>query len=218
MKSKIISIQIPEPCAENWDKMTPLEGKRFCGSCQKSVIDFSNATNAEIISILSNTTAKVCGRFRQSQLDYLGYQLMHAPSNGTWRRYAGVLAISAGLFLQGCEQPAMTKGDVVIDLNVSKSINPEPVNKIWGYLFNDFNEAVANEKVAIAGTNLSSVTDSAGRYEIPVDPSILSRYKELIVLDFKGVKKFKINQSCERQDTLKVKVPEVMISGDIILK
>ncbi len=62
-------ISVPEPCHEDWNKMTPDEKGAFCGSCQKSVVDFSNKSPEEIGSILKASAGqKVCGRFKPSQL------------------------------------------------------------------------------------------------------------------------------------------------------
>lgn len=66
---KAISISIPKPCHEDWKKMTPDEKGAFCGSCQKSVYDFSKKTNEEIIDVFEEKgKEKVCGRFAPSQL------------------------------------------------------------------------------------------------------------------------------------------------------
>ena len=66
---KKFAISIPKPCHEDWNKMTPDAKGAFCGSCQKSVYDFSNKTDEEIISVFEKEEkGKVCGRFSPSQL------------------------------------------------------------------------------------------------------------------------------------------------------
>ncbi len=63
-------IAIPEPCHENWNKMTPDETGRFCGSCVKSVVDFTNMNSTEIQSFfIANQGKNICGRFKNQQLD-----------------------------------------------------------------------------------------------------------------------------------------------------
>ena len=42
-------LQIGTPCHENWDNMSQVEKGRFCGSCEKTVVDFSKMTEAEIV-------------------------------------------------------------------------------------------------------------------------------------------------------------------------
>ena len=41
---------IPNPCSEDWNTMTPDDNGRFCGSCQKVVIDFTTYSTHEILA------------------------------------------------------------------------------------------------------------------------------------------------------------------------
>jgi hypothetical protein len=64
-------LHIPEPCHEDWSKMTPDEKGAFCKSCNKSVHDFTKKTEDEVAAIITESTAKgekVCGRFNRWQL------------------------------------------------------------------------------------------------------------------------------------------------------
>ena len=45
---KNYKISIPEPCNEDWNKMTPYENGRFCMNCSKTVIDFTAMLPEEI--------------------------------------------------------------------------------------------------------------------------------------------------------------------------
>ncbi len=66
----LFKIHIPDPCNEDWDKMTPNEQGSFCQVCSKTVVDFSEKSENEIQSfLLDNMDKKVCGRFRISQLE-----------------------------------------------------------------------------------------------------------------------------------------------------
>lgn len=68
--AKKIQISVPVPCHENWDAMTPAEKGKFCGSCQKQVVDFSNMSDREIAQFFKKpSTGSVCGRFMNDQLD-----------------------------------------------------------------------------------------------------------------------------------------------------
>lgn len=65
-------LSIPNPCQEDWDKMTPDETGRFCNSCVKSVVDFSSMSAMEIQQyFIKNSGKSVCGRFKNEQLDAL---------------------------------------------------------------------------------------------------------------------------------------------------
>jgi hypothetical protein len=54
--------------------MSPDETGRFCSSCNKTVVDFTNLSDEEVLAIMQRSTAKVCGRFQVSQLQRPLYQ------------------------------------------------------------------------------------------------------------------------------------------------
>jgi hypothetical protein len=66
---KYLHLQIPTPCHEDWNKMTPESQGRFCGSCQKTVTDFTNMSDAQLIAFFKNPKPSVCGRFNGEQLE-----------------------------------------------------------------------------------------------------------------------------------------------------
>lgn len=66
---KSLRLNIPEPCHENWQQMTPQEQGRFCGSCQKTVVDFSMMSDQEVLNYFLKADHKVCGRFVEDQLN-----------------------------------------------------------------------------------------------------------------------------------------------------
>jgi hypothetical protein len=66
---KSLQIKIDEPCHENWQSMTPNEQGRFCGSCQKTVVDFSVMTDQEILDYISKASHSICGRMSDDQMN-----------------------------------------------------------------------------------------------------------------------------------------------------
>jgi hypothetical protein len=62
-------ISIPQPCHEDWSKMTSVERGRFCNACQKVVTDFTWMSDAEIIQHLKTSSANSCGRFNANQVN-----------------------------------------------------------------------------------------------------------------------------------------------------
>ncbi len=63
-----LQIHIPKPCHEDWNKMPPVDKGKFCGSCNKQVVDFSLMSDQQVLNYFSTTTGKTCGRFAEDQL------------------------------------------------------------------------------------------------------------------------------------------------------
>lgn len=63
-------IQIKDPCDANWQEMTPAESGKYCGACEKVVVDFSKMSDAQIKNYFTEyASQKTCGRFLDSQLN-----------------------------------------------------------------------------------------------------------------------------------------------------
>lgn len=95
MAKKTIKVNIPEPCHEDWNKMTATQCGAFCKACSKEVIDFTNKSDAQIVEILSQTKGKVCGRFTANKLDKPLVKFEPDPEWYSWRKWA----IAAGVLL-----------------------------------------------------------------------------------------------------------------------
>src|SRR6476619_6305684 len=68
--AKKIQLSITDPCHENWDNMSPSEKGRFCASCQKQVVDFTNMSDAQLAAFFRKPpVGSVCGRFYSDQLE-----------------------------------------------------------------------------------------------------------------------------------------------------
>lgn len=67
MKKSIV-IRIPEPCHEDWAKMTATEKGKFCSVCTKEVFDLTSKTDEELVKILTKSK-NACGRVKKSQLN-----------------------------------------------------------------------------------------------------------------------------------------------------
>ena len=63
-------LHINEPCTKNWESMSTAERGKFCNHCNKTVFDFTKATDAEIIKHIEAMKGEMfCGRFEENQLD-----------------------------------------------------------------------------------------------------------------------------------------------------
>lgn len=63
-----MAVYIPKPCHESWDNMSPTQKGKFCNACTKEVVDFSLMSDNQVLNYFKNSTARVCGRFAEDQL------------------------------------------------------------------------------------------------------------------------------------------------------
>lgn len=64
-----VQMRIPVPCHEDWNRMEPNEKGRHCLSCQKTVVDFTIMSDAEIVQYMKEAKGNVCGRLRAGQMN-----------------------------------------------------------------------------------------------------------------------------------------------------
>lgn len=88
MNKNIFQISIEKPCGEDWKKMTTDANGKFCSSCQKSVIDFTNLSDQQVISLLKNTKGSICGHLSNSQLDRNFKEFIEPKKSYSWLKYA----------------------------------------------------------------------------------------------------------------------------------
>ena len=174
--SKKFQLQIPEPCHESWDKMTPVDKGRFCDSCQKAVIDFTGMSDAQLIAYFKKpSTGSICGRFYNDQLERdFELQRKRLP----WLKYLFQFAIPVFLtafksYSQGKpifkEHPASVCTD--------KSYKEEMVlgdtiplrgNAILGKVIDENGKGIPYATVIIKGTRHGVSCDSAGNFYLGI--------------------------------------------------
>ncbi|MEN2399659.1 hypothetical protein GKZ90_0007715 [Flavobacterium sp. MC2016-06] len=133
-------ITIPKPCHEDWDKMNPKDNGRFCLSCTKTVIDFTQMLPEEIQHyFISNQNKSICGRFKNTQLDEIIIQI---PSQVLYsqtqyhKMFLLALFIAMGTTLFSCQdkdgnKQKIDKVEVIKDTLIHERIyvGDMPVNK-----------------------------------------------------------------------------------------
>ncbi len=92
-------LQVKESCSAEWNNMSPQEQGRFCGQCEKIVVDFSQMNDQEIVDQIKKASKGLCGRFHEDQLMRELDATLSFSKNPIWRgRWTG---IAAGLMLVG---------------------------------------------------------------------------------------------------------------------
>ena len=118
---KKLSITVPKPCHENWDKMFPEEKGKFCQSCAKTVIDFTKSSDIEITNYFQkNKEIKTCGRFNTNQLESIKIKIPQQDlfKQTTFRKaFLLALFVTMGTTLFSCKDSnntVKTIGEIVV--------------------------------------------------------------------------------------------------------
>ncbi|AEV96812.1 hypothetical protein Niako_0414 [Niastella koreensis GR20-10] len=176
---KSLLLNIPEPCHENWQNMTPQEQGRFCGSCQKVVVDFSVMTDKEVLEYFSKASQQVCGRFANDQLNK---ELTAPPTRKriTWVYVWNVLLASVLVtksYAQGKPQvkkPPVIKTTFKGNLTMGEwVVNPVdaviPVKMKGVVLDAQTNQPVSGASISIKSTLNGTSADTAGKFQLRVE-------------------------------------------------
>ncbi|MBI3140193.1 MAG: carboxypeptidase-like regulatory domain-containing protein [Sphingobacteriales bacterium] len=242
---KPFQLTIPEPCHENWDKMSPAAQGRFCGSCQKQVVDFTSMSDRELVQFFKKpSTGSVCGRFMNEQLER---DLVVPGQRIPWINYFFQIAWPAFFISKVSAQrtqgkPMMrpvadtSKVRVVPDNRILGMVlpssirpvckDPEPVIKgdtimttaimIRGRIVNEKGEPVPYASVQDRFNNRLLVADTAGRFTLSTDSREMQH--ELLV-SAAGYEKTKImvNPEKYRRDELFIQLAGLPPLQEVVL-
>ncbi|MBL7732480.1 MAG: carboxypeptidase-like regulatory domain-containing protein [Chitinophagaceae bacterium] len=184
--SKKLQLSIAEPCHENWDSMTPSQKGKFCGFCQKQVVDFTHMSDRQVIEFFKKpSTGSVCGRFITDQLD----REMDIPKKRMpWLKYFFSIALPAFFISKLSAQHKMgmvakpmpvdtARVNVVPETRMLGEVAPSylPVNckpdldltdKVTGKVVNENGEVVPFASIETGKKGEGIMTDENGQFTI----------------------------------------------------
>jgi hypothetical protein len=104
----MLTITIPTPCNEDWNRMTPDKTGRHCSACAKSVVDFTGMSDEEVKYFFLNKKEdeRVCGRFKQTQLHRIVIELPQNIFNiqmPLWKKFLAACLVVFSTTLFSCE-------------------------------------------------------------------------------------------------------------------
>ena len=215
-------LSIPEPCHERWDQMTTEAQGRFCGSCQKIVVDFTVMSDEQVKNyLLDKKNTNTCGRFYATQIGR-PLENKNIQIDATWyqqlpiaRQVFYAVAVFFVLGVSSCDfkvqGETIVKQDSIKQVNTFTQIN-SPI-KVGSTEFKD-NDTIAKAKVipysAPILTGDVAITDPSPVKELQGAPI----WQEPLLIDTTQEIKGKI-AAPQIPDT--VKKTEPMIMGGISL-
>lgn len=165
-----LAVRIPTPCTTSWADMTPTAAGRHCASCQKTVVDFTWQTDAEILAYLAGATGETCGRLRADQQSRPLVGTIPVSPAPQWRVWlAATLALwsareSESLGAEARTNPAPTHH------SPTKACAPRHsagASRLRGTVHDAATgEPLAGVAVFLKGENQAATTDSAGRFSL----------------------------------------------------
>ncbi len=178
MKTHLTIVHLTQPCAENWDNMTPNNMGRHCAACNKTVTDYSLMRDSELLKILKNQPGtNTCGSFLPHQL--------HRPlvDNRYKHSFVGILAQRASailLLLQSLGATALAqqvkKNDTAaVTTRSEKAVtnNKWIKRQIRGKVIDENSKKpFAGIKVQVKGTHIFTVTNFRGVFKIDLPDTL----------------------------------------------
>lgn len=185
MKTDITSISIPQPCHEKWNEMTPATEGRFCGSCAKTVIDFTKMSDEHIISYLSKSV-NVCGRFYQDQLYGLDTYRVERRPPFNWK----AMVLTACLFISvPCTRVLAQPGPKLNTVQRSeerKKISPNYRTISGTVRDNADNRILPGATIMVKGHGIFTVADLNGVFDLSMPVSA-----DTLIINYGGYCPFK---------------------------
>ena len=123
-----MNFSVPNPCNENWNSMPAQESGRYCGSCSKVVVDFTNKTNEEILDYIKANIGSTCGTFKSSQLPPSDPYKQNERSI----RFLAAVLLAFGLTLFSCG--SIDLGDKETEELITTGIVIEPPREVVGVI------------------------------------------------------------------------------------
>jgi hypothetical protein len=182
---KQFTLTVPTPCHEDWNNFTPTQKGKFCGACQKEVIDFTKSTDDEIKHYFKNNTQLTCGRFKQQQLKIYPETIPTTKTHSAWAAFVAFLML-LGYETAEAQTSTTIPQEEVVKQTKSKSVKEMNSITVSGVVLDDVDSlGLPGVNIVRKGFTDGTVTDADGRFEL-----ILNRpqVNEALVISFIGLK------------------------------
>jgi len=174
-----VKITIENPCGEDVSQMEPTQRGRFCGSCERDLVDFTKLNDREIQKVIHQTNGDVCGWFRPDQLDRQMVELPVASSPAFFKYAASVLLTMAigNTTAQNDQAPiSLEKTEQTIEKEAQE---PKPYFISGKIRDENTGETLPFAAIQIQETELGTHSDLEGNFSLEVPEKY--RSQELIL-------------------------------------
>jgi hypothetical protein len=207
--------------------MTPTTTGRHCAACAKTVVDFSQKTDAEILAYFAQVAGSSCGRFRAGQL---ARPLQPAETASRWRSWLGTVFTLVGVLSTGrvAAQTGYSPAAVAAHPGLSSSAHqlavgtpttPKPSAPTEPQQFRGVvSDATTGERipgvtVLLAGTTVGASTDAYGEFAFAAPTGT---HAPVLVISSIGYITVRLPASAERM-TVQLQVDETALTSGIVV-
>jgi hypothetical protein len=217
--SSKIQITVPQACHENWQEMKPVEKGDFCNTCQKTVFDFSTASDSEIIKALKNNDV-TCGRFTVNQLN----RDLIEPN---YKSNFWSIIIGSALTFLGIQNSTAQEKPATIQMQPNKLveenfdekplIKSNPSKRVTG-IVKDAYGPLPSATILVKGTTNGVTTNFDGEFSIEVNEG------DVLIVSFVGMKDYELIVNEENKYNITLFINEnpdeaqILISGNFCKK
>ena len=206
-----LQLTIPEPCHEDWNKMTPVQKGRFCSSCEKNVFDFTRSTDLQIIETF-NKNNSICGRFLPSQLDRELFYPKKKKSVWLATVFFGMITFwNTKMSAQEKPKAEQTKiQNKVVGKVAYHQENQDEEIVITGIVSDNNSNAIPGVNVIVKGSNNVANTDLKGIFKIK------AKKGDVLIFSFMGMEDTERTIKNSRIINVKMKERVYMLGGPVM--
>lgn len=158
-----MKINIPNPCTEKYNDMSPSELGRMCKVCNTEVVDFTSWETKDIVAYIQKSNQNVCGRLKSTQQKTNNYFTFN-----NW------LSITASFILFTNFNTAKAVEKSYVDIGIQ---NEDTLNKKYKYIqdtvllkfVDSANVPLSNVVVKIPNTGKYFLSDTSGIVHFPIE-------------------------------------------------
>lgn len=185
------TIDIPKPCDEGWQNMTPTQKGRFCASCQKEVIDFTQLSSSDIARKIKSRK-NLCGRFTKDQLqqNYTTSSQNNLSRLGIALGLGSIIAVAQPSFAQEKNIKVQIEQDIV-DKGLKKKITTKNDSILFsGTVLDDQNLTLPGANIIQLNKTHRTQADFDGNFSIFIHKEDLKNdvFLEITYTGFKNKK------------------------------
>lgn len=230
MKRQEYILKIDKPCEQEWNSMMPDGKGKYCSHCSKTVIDFTNLTDNQVVQFIENTSGKFCGRLSNAQLN----RILETSQNSN---YSYLYKILTGLLLLGGAKNIDAQSNINTDIEIStlldnkefkeqnevniETLPDSSMNYIEGVVLDSATKKPLDYvTIRLKGAKTNVSTDENGRFKIFVLEYILASGNLTLVVTYIGYEKaeFTINATKLPITTeLLLNSQETELMGEVII-